>query len=216
MRRSSRLCVVPTLACLCLAISNAGADSLFSKTVADQGTLISEKKIRFREGDIITVLVRETIDASTRANTNTKKESDVESNAAAAANSFLVGQGRNGLNILNPGELPNWAIEAENEQKTTGITRRKSDLTMTLTATVMRVLPSGNLIIEGRKTVQVNRENSTLYVMGEIRARDVTAENRILSNQIANSIIELKGEGPLWNNQRRGLVTRFLDWFSPF
>ena len=195
---------------------NASADSLFSKTVADQGTLISEKKVRFQEGDIITVLVRETIDALTQSNTNTKKESDVESTAPVAANSFFVGQGRNGLNIFNPGELPNWEIEAENEQKTTGITRRKSQLTMTVTATVTRVLPSGNLIIEGIKTVKVNRENSTLYVTGEIRARDVTAENTILSTQIANSRIELKGEGPLWNNQRRGIVTRFLDWFSPF
>jgi hypothetical protein len=33
---------------------------------------------------------------------------------------------------------------------------------------------------------------------------------------VANVTIELKGKGPLWNNSRRGIITKILDWFSPF
>ena len=79
-----------------------------------------------------------------------------------------------------------------------------------------KVFDNGNITIEGSKRITVNREESKLYVKGTVRSRDVTSANTILSAQIANAEIELKGKGPLWNNQRRGLLTRILDWFSPF
>ncbi|MBX3177838.1 MAG: flagellar basal body L-ring protein FlgH [Candidatus Hydrogenedentes bacterium] len=204
------------LAAALAAVAHAPADSLFSQRAARDTSVISEKVDRFEPGDIITVLVRETLDASTSANTNTKKESEVDSRAPAAANPFLVGQKPDGNNILNPGELPNWSIESENETKNTGDTRRRNTLTTSITCTVQELLPNGNLRIEGQKVVTVNRDDSTIYISGIIRSRDITAQNTIQSTQVADAVVRVKGKGPLWNNQRRGLVTRVLDWFSPF
>ncbi len=192
----------------------ARADSLFSREVEAGGTLISDKTATFEEGDIITVLVRENIDARTQADTDTKKESTLEADAPAAANPFLVSN--SGLNILNPGELPNWDIGIENEHKTTGQTTRANRLITTISCTVVKVHPNGNLDIEGNKKVTVNREDSTLEVAGTVRSRDVGPGNTVLSTQVANANIELKGQGPLWNNSRRGILTKILDWFSPF
>ncbi len=203
---------------LALAIAGgASADSLFNQKMAKDGTLVAERKARFAPGDIITVLVREEIAADTTSNTNTKKESDVGSEAAAAENEFLVAVPKDGgIGLVNEARLPNWAIQAENEHKGTGRTKRSSSLTTTITCFVTQVLPNGNLMIEGNKKVTVNKEDSLLNVGGIVRSKDVTAENTILSTQVANATVELKGKGPLWNNQKRGLVTRFLDWFSPF
>jgi len=195
---------------------NTQADSLFSQRSAKDATTISDKLDRFEPGDIITVMVRETLDASTTANTNTKKESDVSATAPAATNPFLVGAQPNGNNILNPGELPNWNIQAENEAKTKGDTRRKNTLTTSITCTVDEVYPNGNLKISGEKQVTVNREDSTVHVSGIIRSKDISAQNTIQSTQVADAVVKVKGKGPLWNNQRRGIVTRILDWFSPF
>ena len=192
----------------------SSADSLFSKRVAEAGTLISDKKVRYDVGDIITILVREQVSATTSANTNTKKESDVSAEAAAAANPFLVSN--TGLNILNPGELPNWEIEAENEHRTTGQTNRSNTLTMTITCTVTDVLDNGNVRLSGHKTVTVNREQSQFFVTGIARPRDVSPANTLESNLLADAQVQLNGKGPLWNNQRRGFVTKILDWFSPF
>ena len=194
----------------------AFGDSLFTQEVARQGTLVSMKKTRFQKGDIITVLVRESIEAQTNANTNTKKESDVQSTAEAGANSFLVSPKPNGLGIMDAEKLPNWQFETENEQRTTGQTKRTNRLITTITCTVTAVQPNGNVELQGEKTVTVNREDSRIFVKGIVRSRDVTPENTVDSTQIANAIVELKGKGPLWNNQRRGLITRFLDWFSPY
>ncbi len=199
-----------------LAASVARADSLFNAAAAESGTLISDKKVKFKEGDLITVLVQETIDATTEANTDTKKESEIQAQAAASQNQFLIAEGPGGPNIISAKELPNWSIEIENEHKAKGKTRRANKLIMTVACTGTKGFDNGNITIEGSKRITVNREESKLYVKGTVRSRDVTSANTILSAQIANAEIELKGKGPLWNNQRRGLLTRILDWFSPF
>jgi flagellar L-ring protein precursor FlgH len=203
---------------LLIAIPCAAAlgDSLFTQQVAREGTLVSLKQAKFEKGDIITVLVRESIEAQTDANTNTKKESDVQSEANANDNTFLIAPEPDGFGITTAEKLPNWQFETENEQRTTGKTQRKNRLITTITCTVTEVYENGNIQLEGEKTVTVNREDSRIFVKGIARARDIAPDNTIDSTRIANAVVELKGRGPLWNNQRRGLITRFLDWFSPF
>jgi flagellar L-ring protein precursor FlgH len=206
------------LALLLAGIPMTGyADSLFTQASARDGTLITDKPSRFKEGDIITVLIRENIDADTTANTNTKKQSDVEAEANANDNSFLTTERSDGgLGIMQAGALPNWLIEAENETRNQGSTTRQSSLTTSISCFVTEVLPNGNLTIQGERTVTINREDSKMQVVGTIRARDVEPNNTIASTKVANAQIKLTGKGALWNNQRRGLVSRFLDWFSPF
>lgn len=192
-----------------------GADSLFQASTRKGNTLIA-KHNRFEVGDVITVLVTEKIDSSTTSNTNTKKESGVQSEAPTdSSNSFLTGT-TTGSGLVSAQALPNWDIQAKNETKATGQTKRATQLTTSISCLVTQVDDSGNLHIEGDKTVSMNREDSTIHVTGIVRARDVTPANTVQSAQVANAQIILKGKGPLWNSQRRGLITRFLDWFSPF
>ena len=151
--------VLAALVCMCGA--DARADSLFAKAAGEKGTLISETTQRFEVGDLITVLVRENTTATTRSDTDTKKESDIESIADPAQNPFLT-------EALGIGDdfLPNWIIEAENEFKTQGATRRSNQLVMTVTCTVKEVLHNGIVVIEGQKSVTVNREKSSMKIIG--------------------------------------------------
>ncbi len=212
----ARKIMIVFLLCILCILSISYGDSLFTQDAQRAGTLISEKGTRFQPGDIITILVREKISASTTADTNTKKESDVESKAKEKDNNFLVAEKPDGLGLLNPDLLPNWKIEAENETKARGKTTRTSTLTTTIACVVTQVYPNGNLRIEGEKRVTVNREDSLLTVSGVVRSKDVAPDNTVLSTQVANAQVQLKGKGDLWNNQRRGLITKILDWFSPF
>lgn len=189
----------------------AQADSLFSKEAEKRGSLYSDEKIRFDTGDVITVLVSESTDARTRATTETEKESSLE---ASGASDFLTA--RNGLNLIKSGELPEWQLEGKNEHEGGGTTQRNNTVSAMVSTRVVEVLPGGNLRIEGEKTLVVNREKTKITVSGIIRARDVTPRNTVLSSQIANAEISFKGTGPLWNSQRRGLLTKLLDFIWPF
>lgn len=203
------------LAVLAAATLPAWGDSLLRRDVTAHETLIA-KRADYRAGDIITVIVQEELDSSINSDTNTKKESDIESAADASANEFLVAKKPGGFGLIPKEKLPNWQVEAQNEMKARGQTRRKSKLETTVPCQVTAVLENGNLMIEGSRTVSINREDNRLSVSGVIRPRDVSPGNTILSDRIANAQILLKGRGPLWNNQRRGLITRMLDWISPY
>lgn len=203
------------LALTALVSAPGYADSLFTKTAAQKGTLIAKNNL-FKVGDIITVNVKEKIDSSAIADTNTKKESDVQAEADAGDNTFLIAEKPDGFGITTAEKLPNWDLSGANETKAKGQIRRESELNATVTCVVTAVLDNGLIAIEGEKMVNVSREQSKLHVSGLIRARDVTPANTVLSSQMANASIELTGKGPLWNTTRRGVVTRLLDWVNPF
>jgi flagellar L-ring protein precursor FlgH len=194
----------------------AGADSLFTKARADQGGMITDRNPQLKPGDIITVKVEEDIEAETTADTNTRKQAEVSSEADAGDNTFLIAPEPDGHGITTAEKLPNWGIEADNETKTRGSTKRDNELTLTVACVVVEVMKNGNLVIEGSKNVAVNREVSRIYVKGVVRSRDISYDNTVSSLKLANATVELKGQGPLWNNQRRGFFTRLLDWVAPY
>lgn len=85
-----------------------------------------------------------------------------------------------------------------------------------LAARVLRVLPGGLLQIEGAREIRVNEETEYMVVRGMIRAKDVDAENSILSTQIADASIEYYGRGVLADKQKPGWFTRLMDNIWPF
>lgn len=207
-------------ALLSLALIMAGgtwADSLFTQEAQESGTLIAEPTAQFEVGDIITVMVIESVEATTSADTNTKKESTLDGQAPAATNTFLTAEPDDGGFFgINPNKLPAWDVETESESKNKGSTKRSSELKTTITCFVSKVLENGNLEIKGEKKITVNREDSTIVLTGTIRAKDVTPANTVQSTQMAGTQLQLKGRGPVWNTQRRGLISKFFDWFSIF
>ena len=213
---SRRIRVGLSVVLMQLVLAGAWGDSLFNKRATLSGTLISSPKIRFKVGDIVTVLVRENVDATTRSSTETDKESQLDASATTDNNRFLVGGGAGGLGLVPKEFLPNWGIDVQNGFTSEGTTRRSNELTMELSCIVKQVFENGNIFIEGSKEVTVNREDTRITVSGIARARDVTSANTVLSTQLANLSVQLKGHGPLWNNQRRGIFTKILDWISPF
>jgi flagellar L-ring protein precursor FlgH len=81
-----------------------------------------------------------------------------------------------------------------------------------MTARVVRVLPNGNLEIEGSREVVVNAENQRLILAGTIRAVDIAPDNTIRSTSIADAKIRFEGKGVVGQKQREGLITRLLHW----
>ncbi len=155
-----------------------------------------------RENDLVVVKVEEIADAQRSANTDLSRKSDM----AAAITAFLGA-------IKKPYEL---AGNATTTFQALGSTARTERLTATVPAIVRKVLPNGNLFIEGHRVVLVNQEEQHFYISGVVRPIDIDQENSVKSSMVGDAEIEFTGRGVLTDNGRQGWLSRFLGWFWPF
>jgi len=81
---------------------------------------------------------------------------------------------------------------------------------------VTQVLDNGNLLIEGRRLITVNAEDQYMILTGIIRPEDITNDNLILSQYIADARITYTGRGVVDDKMRPGWLTRIIDWVWPF
>jgi flagellar L-ring protein precursor FlgH len=151
----------------------------------------------FNVGDIVTIIITESSSATSQASTKTEKDTNTS-----------VGPGIG--KILR--QFPNLAFTGSGQTTASGTTSRTGTLTASMTARVVRVLPNGNLEIEGSREVVVNAENQRLILAGTIRAVDIAPDNTIRSTSIADAKIRFEGKGVVGQKQREGLITRLLHW----
>jgi flagellar L-ring protein precursor FlgH len=97
-----------------------------------------------------------------------------------------------------------------------GSTGRTERLTATVPATVKKVLPNGNLFIEGHRVVLVNSEEQHFYISGVVRPIDIDQDNSVKSSMVAEAEIEFTGRGVLTDNQKQGFLQKMLGWIWPF
>ena len=75
-----------------------------------------------------------------------------------------------------------------------------------------RILPNGDLRIEGEKSIIINGERQLTILSGTVRQQDITPQNTITSDLIGDAEISYKGKGVLANTERPGIFARIFDW----
>lgn len=166
----------------------------------------------FQPMDLITILVVE--------NAEGRKEADTEviqqSNILASISSFFNIE--NSIEPSNPGLETSNLINAttQNDFRGEGETERRGFLRATISAMVAEVLPSGILRIEGEKIISVNNEEQIMVISGLVRPRDITPNNEVNSQKIANIRIDYFGRGTLGEAQYGGWLSRIVRIVWPF
>ncbi len=183
------------------------ADSLYPSEGSN--SIYTEKRAR-RVGDVITVMIEENTAASQAAGSQYNKNASV----ALGAGSGFLGAGSYGGGVLNsPSQI---GIGASSAHQGQGTSSRSTTVTGEMTAKILSVLPNGNYQISGSRYVEVNDEKQTIEVTGEIRADDISKENTISSQRIANAKIKFTGTGPATEVAQPGILTRVLGWLGLF
>jgi flagellar L-ring protein precursor FlgH len=177
----------------------------------DKGMLFVDHKAR-EVNDIVTIIVSETSQGGNRASTGTSRDS-----ATAASITSLLGieNAILGSNANMAGTI-SLGGSHKNSLKGQGDTSRNTTLSARISARVIRVLDNGNLMIEGRRQVTVNAEDQYIIISGIIRPADITTENTIASQYVADARIVYTGQGVVNDKMRPGWMTRVVDWVWPF
>ena len=164
-------------------------------------------------GDILTVLITindnaniENETAASRTGTNT-----------AGITNFLGLESTLGK-ILPKAFNPATAINTNSSlaNSGTGTITRQDQINLTIAAVVTKVLPNGNLVIQGRQEVKTNQNLRELTVAGIVRPEDITSANTINHTQIAEARIDYGGRGDLAAVQKTPGGTALLQRFAPF
>lgn len=176
----------------------------------DTRALTEDHKAR-RRGDTITILVVESASASKQASTDTKRAGSTTAgipNLMGLESSATVAKWADLSSLLN--------ASYDNKFSGSGSTSRKENLTATISAKVLDVLPNGNFMVEGRRNVRVNNEDQIIKVEGTVRPRDIAADNTIASTLIADARITYVGKGVVSDQQGPGWLVNILNRVWPF
>jgi flagellar L-ring protein precursor FlgH len=93
---------------------------------------------------------------------------------------------------------------------------RSEKLQLSVAATVTRVLPNGNLMINGSQEVRVNFEMRQLQIAGIVRPRDISSNNVIGYDKIAEARISYGGKGRMTEVQQPSWGQEVFDTVKPF
>lgn len=177
----------------------ASAGAIYS---AGGGLALFEDQKARRVGDLLTVVLVEKTNAEKKANTSTaKKTSDGIVNPTLFGRPLSV----NGTGVLG--------FDLGSDQSFTGggASTQSNTLSGSVTVIVTRVLPNGNLVVRGEKQVSLNQGVERVALEGIVRPIDITANNSVTSDRIANAKISYAGNGAVADANAMGWLARFFN-----
>lgn len=165
-----------------------------------------------RVGDILTVLVSLQDKADIQNNTSVSRQSS----ELLGLKNFLGLEGTLG-HVLPKQFDPKNAININSnpQHQGTGAVSRKETIELKLAATVIQILPNGNLVLSGRQEFRINYDVRQVLIEGIVRPEDITSANTISYEKIAEARISYGGRGMLDDQQQPRWGFQVLDAISP-
>ncbi|PXX91671.1 flagellar basal body L-ring protein FlgH [Marinobacter vulgaris] len=152
-------------------------------------------------GDILTVTLEESTRASKNAESSITKDNEI---------SILDPRilGRSNIDLGTDIDLErDFSGQAEADQS--------NSLAGNITVTVTEVLPNGVLHIRGEKWLSLTNGDEYIRLTGLVRPQDISPDNTIASNRIADARIAYGGTGDFDQANQMGWLARFFnsEWF---
>lgn len=146
--------------------------------------------------DLITIRVMESLSATGAADSSLQKNSN--------ADVFITGKADEYLNKFLP-------LSNNSKFNGAGGTSRTTELTASLTARVIEVLPNGDLAVEGIREVDINGDRNLVVLSGVIRPVDILPGNVVPSVRIGQLQIRALSQGLIKDSLSPGWLVRILN-----
>lgn len=197
--------IVVSLALVLAAAPGAlRADSLWPAS-SNRGMLADRRASR--TGDIVTIIVQESV----ASQTSQSSAADKKSSADNAITQFLFPLAASAAGTKN-GAYPGTAFDGSNSFASSGSINNKATLTSRAAVLVTDVLPNGNLVLEGVRQVAMGGERQYMVLRGIVRPEDISSTNTVPSTSIANATLEVISEGSLTDTQKKGWLTKLYEF----
>jgi flagellar L-ring protein FlgH len=159
-------------------------------------------------GDILTILLVESTDASKESSTSTAKGSSVDTGLPIFGGRQIT---HNGNPVLNA------ELGADSSFDGSADSSQSNHLEGSITVTVAERLANGNLLVRGEKRITINQGEEYIRLQGIVRPVDIGPANTVASTKIADARITYSAKGTLADSNRPGWLSRFFNgpWF-PF
>ena len=115
---------------------------------------------------------------------------------------------------IDPTKL--YSVKTTDNNKGEGKIDRKEQINTTIAAVVTKILPNNNLMIKGTQEIRVNTEVREVTVAGIVRPEDISAQNSVTLDQIAEARVSYGGRGNVSDYQQPRYGKQVIDIISPF
>ena len=153
-------------------------------------------------GDMLTVTLQEKTDAKKSADTATQKATD----SSLSAPSFL------GAPVTSSGrEVLSTELSSAYDFQGGSDSGQSNSLTGSVTVVVVAVQANGNLVVQGEKWININQGEEFIRLRGIVRPSDISPDNTISSERVANADIQYSGDGTLNDANEQGWLAKFFN-----
>lgn len=171
----------------------------------DVSDLSSDYKAR-KVNDTVVILVSVRTTAAQTGNVNSSRAFQTSS-----AITGLAGQ------INTAGLNPLLNANSATTLKGAGATDSSTTFQTSITAQVVAVLPSGNLVVEAQRKIFMNNQHEDITIRGVVRPRDIGPSNTVASAALSNLEIDMKGKGIIADSTRPpNRIMKALLWLVGF
>ncbi len=164
------------------------------------GDLVADPKAR-RVGDILTIVLQESMQASKKSSTTTSKKDSTNLKAPLILGTTASYRG---IPLAT-------ALSSDNSFKGAGSSSQSNQLTGEITVVVVRRLPNGVLMVRGQKWLTINQGRELVRLSGLVRPQDIGPDNTVSSNRVADAQIVYTGRGVLASANEPGWLGRFFN-----
>lgn len=200
--------LIITVVLLSTFMGVASAESLFAAR-ASQNDYIQPRSLFYSPkartvGDIVRILVNEAMQIQDQQSLGTSKSSETKASFADFINTILGHR-----NIVNPNAN---GYGGGNAVSNDAQVQRKTAYINEITAQVVQVLPNGNLVVQGHKTIINSGETTNIILSGVIDPRLINQSGAINSSQVANLQYAVSGEGAVSRANHEGIINKYIKY----
>jgi flagellar L-ring protein FlgH len=143
--------------------------------------------------------VNDTVVILVSVQTSAAQTGDVNSSRTFQTSSAITGLAGD---INTKGLNPLLNANSATALKGAGATDSSTTFQTSMTAQVIAVLPSGNLVVEAQRKIFMNNQHEDVTIRGVLRPNDIGPSNTVPSAALSNLEIDMKGKGIIADSTR--------------